>query len=108
MDPVNIPGCSAIIDSIKKQWAKADQDVFIAAIILNLFIKISPFSPQLQFLLRAGIFLLLKRLYCRFFSHTETADDLAENMWLLFSNLDDYFGGKGICADMPQYCYAIT
>ena len=32
-DPANIPGCSAIVDSIEKQWAKADQDVFIAAVI---------------------------------------------------------------------------
>ena len=52
--------------------------------------------------------MLLTCLYRCFFSHTETADDLAENTWLLFSNLDNYFRGKGICADMPQYVEAIS
>ena len=107
-DPANIPGCTAIIDSIEKRWAKADQDVFIAAIILNLFIKTSTFAPQVHFLMHAGVLVILKRLYHRFFSHLEHADNLAENTWQLFSNLDNYLAGKCICGDMPQYIDAIS
>ena len=66
------------------------------------------FAPQVDFVTRAGLLKILKRLYIRFFSHTETADDLAENTRILFSNLDDYIDGKGICKDMPQYIDAIS
>jgi hypothetical protein len=49
----------------------------------------------------------LTRLYKHFFSPTETAEELAENMWLLFSNIQDYFSGNGICADMVSYANSI-
>jgi hypothetical protein len=106
-DDANIPGCTAILDSIEKWWAKADQDVFIAAVILNLFIKALAFCPSLPFLTQAGILSLLRRLYKHFFSPTETAEDLAENMQLLFTNAEDYFAERGICADMPTYADSI-
>ena len=107
-DLANIPGCTAILESIEKQWAKADQEVFIAAVILNPFIKMTAFAPQVDFVTRAGLLKILKRLYIRFFSHMETADNLAENTRILFSNLDDYIDRKGICKDMPQYIDAIS
>jgi hypothetical protein len=49
-DSANILGATAILESIEKRWAKADQDVFIAAVLLNPFVKASPFSPQVPFL----------------------------------------------------------
>ena len=85
-DDANIPGCTAILDSIKKWWAKADQDVFIAAVILNPFIKTSAFCPSLPFLMRAGVLAPFRRLYECFFSITETAEELAENLQALFGN----------------------
>ena len=62
-DPANVLGCSAILDSIEKRWAKADQDIFITAVILNPFVKMAAFSPQVQFLTRAGVLSLMKHLY---------------------------------------------
>ena len=106
-DPADRMGCTAIIDSIEKRWAKADQEVFIAAVILNPFIKISPFSRQTRLLTRAGILLLLKRLYTRFFSSTEQADKLQENLRQLYSNLDNYFENKGIFSDLSEYAIAV-
>src|SRR5277367_2002163 len=50
----------------------------------------------------------MKHLYRRFFSITETAEDYEENMRQLFSNVEDYFAGSGICADMAQYVSAIN
>jgi len=37
---------TTIINSIEKQWTKADQDLFIACVFLNPFIKTSLFNPQ--------------------------------------------------------------
>ena len=102
-DPANAIGCTAIIDSIEKRWAKADQDVFIAAVILNPFVKATAFSPQVPFLTQAGVLMLLKRLYQRFFSVSETPVELDKHMRQLFSNIEDYFGGVGICANMVPY-----
>ena len=39
LDPIDIPVKDALISSIERRWEKSDQDVFIAAVILNLFIK---------------------------------------------------------------------
>jgi hypothetical protein len=107
-DSANILGATAILESIEKRWAKADQDVFIAAVLLNPFVKASPFSPQVPFLTRAGVLSLMKRLYLRFFSVTETTNELSEHTQQLFSNLEDYLGGRGICAEMTQYIDAIS
>jgi len=49
-NPANVPECTAILDSIEKQWAKADQDVFITAVILNPFVKMAAFPAQVLFL----------------------------------------------------------
>jgi hypothetical protein len=107
-DSANILGATAILESIEKRWAKVDQDVFIAAVLLNPFVKASPFSPQVPFLTRAGVLSLMKRLYLCFFSVTETTNELSEHTQQLFSNLEDYLGGRGICAEMTQYIDAIS
>jgi hypothetical protein len=107
-DPANDLGCTAILDSIEKRWEKVDQDVFIAAVILNPFVKTAAFSAQVRFLTRAGVLALMKRLYQRFFSITDTTEEFEENMQRLFSNVEDYFAGSGICADITQYVSAIN
>ena len=61
------------------------------------------FAPQVNFVTRAGLLKILKRLYIRFFSHTETADSLAENTRILFSNLDDYCHGRCILLSLIFY-----
>ena len=107
-NPANVLGCTVILDSIEKWWAKADQDKFIATVILNPFVKMAAFSPQVQFLTQAGVLSLMKHLYQCFFSIMETAEDYEENMQQLFSNVEDYFAGSSICADMTQYVSAIN
>jgi hypothetical protein len=107
-DPANDLGCTAILDSIEKRWAKSDQDVFIAAVILNPFVKTTAFSIHLHFSTRAGVLTIMKRLYQCFFSITETTEEFEENMRRLFSNVDDYFDGSGICADLTQYVTAMN
>ncbi|KAH9983358.1 hypothetical protein BJV74DRAFT_777263, partial [Russula compacta] len=50
-----------IINSIEQWWAKADQDIFITAVILNPFYQSTPFMP-LGFLNNASICSLLSIL----------------------------------------------
>jgi hAT family C-terminal dimerisation region len=49
----------------------------------------------------------MKRLYTRFFSISEQDDELTENLWQLFSNLEGYFDGTGICEGLSNYVVAI-
>ena len=51
----------ANLDSIEKHWQKSDQDVFIAALILNPMYKTSPFS-RTSSLNHANVFSLLRHL----------------------------------------------
>jgi hypothetical protein len=106
-DPADLPGCTAVINSIEKRWAKADQDIFIVAVILNPFIKTAPFSLQTRLLTQANILSLMKQLYTCFFSISEQDDELKENLQQLFSNLEGYFDETGICEGLSNYIVAI-
>ena len=47
--PKDERACNAILESLERCWAKADQDVFIAAVILNPLHKIAPFVKSVLF-----------------------------------------------------------
>src|SRR5271170_974873 len=65
-DVDDVVGCNAIIASLEARWATADQEIFIAAVVLNPFYQSTPFSA-LQFLTNAGIYSMLSRLWERFY-----------------------------------------
>jgi hypothetical protein len=88
-------GCNAIINSLETRWAKLDQAVFIAAIILNPFIQSTPFAA-LPFLNNAGIHSLLRRLWRRFYMQEPPLE--------LHSQIDDYLHGKGIFNNLQSHC----
>ena len=102
-DSADHAGCTAIINSIEKCWANADQEVFIAAVFLDPFFKIEPFSLKLQLWSQASILSLLKRLYKPFFSVVERADELEESLHQLYPNLEEYVKGTGICKGLAGY-----
>jgi hypothetical protein len=85
--------CDAIIASIKKRWKNSDQGPFIAAILLNPLLKMSPFCPHTSFSL-ASIHLLFRSLFARFFPD-ET------NPWL-FDSISEYIEGKGAFLPMED------
>ena len=58
-------GRDSILASIERRWAKTDQEIFIAAVILNPFYQSTPFAC-LSFLTNAGIHAMLERLWIRF------------------------------------------
>ena len=91
-DPEDLPGCNAIIESIKQRWSKADQEIFIAAVILNPFYQTSPFAqiPQLHI---AEIIAMATHLWKQFFK-TNTLPNFALELldylgkWGEYSTLD--------------------
>lgn len=68
-------GCNAIMASIEKRWAKADQEIFICSLILNPFIQTKAFGP-LEFLTNAGIQGMIGKLWKRVFKSDTSPDEL--------------------------------
>ncbi|KAJ7145949.1 hypothetical protein C8R44DRAFT_600958, partial [Mycena epipterygia] len=87
----------AVLNSLEKHWKKAgrEQEVFIAAVLLNPFFKNSPFS-LIPILNCAGIDLTLKRLWTRFFQQPAPSD--------LRKNSREYFDGTGFFAGLQRHC----
>ena len=56
----------SIISSLEKHWMAADQDIFIATVIVNPFYRADPLSRHPRFVI-AGIIKLLGCLYTWFF-----------------------------------------
>ena len=79
---------TAIMDSLEKHWGKSDQEVFIAAVILN---KTRPFSRTCKFT-HAGIYLLLVKLWKCFYSGMDPPVELQSEMMDCLRGLDDYAG----------------
>jgi hAT family C-terminal dimerisation region len=88
----------AILNSIEKRWAKCDQDVFIAALILNPLFKLSPFARFSRFN-NAGVFVLLSQLWTRFY-HSPPPDEI-------FTELLDYLADAGTFQTFPTWCAQI-
>ena len=94
-DAADMAGATAIIDSIEKRWACADQELFIASVILNPFyqsIEKCLVFTNLPFLNKAGIHALLACTYQQLFQQ-ETSDKFTDNV-------DDYLGGKGLFSNL--------
>jgi len=64
------PGVNAILSSLERRWAKADQEVFIAAVLVNPLFHWSPFSKSSHFS-NANIISLFTRLWKRFNNTTD-------------------------------------
>ncbi|EKM48620.1 uncharacterized protein PHACADRAFT_108590, partial [Phanerochaete carnosa HHB-10118-sp] len=93
-DADNNTACRTIISSVEKHWKAADQDIFIAAIILHPGLKFHPFNPgEFSF---ADIFMLMQRVYLRLFpAATAPPLTLEQNLW---SYLEDTGQFKGMAS----------
>ena len=81
-DEEDLDAAAAITESLERRWAVADQQIFIAAVIVNPFYQGQPFA-QLFFLNNAGIHALLSHLWTHFYQshapqefHTELMEYL--------------------------------
>ena len=69
--------CQAIRGSIEAWWAKADQEVFIAAVLVNPFYRMLPFQLLTCFSM-AKVWALFTRLYRRFFLNEPPLEFIAQ------------------------------
>lgn len=79
-------GRDAILASIEKRWEKSDQEVFVAALLVNPFYRVQPFATLDRFSL-ANINALFRRLYLRFFKEEPPAQ--------FITHLSDFLDGIG-------------
>ena len=80
---------SAIIDSLEKRWDKSDQEVFVAAVILNPMYKTKPFA-QIRKFTYASIYSLLVKLWKHFYHGSEPPVQLQQEMMAYFRGVGDY------------------
>lgn len=85
----------AIINSLERQWSKADQEIFIAAVILNPFYQTSAFSLIPQFR-TAEIVSLMTRLWQRLI-RTDLPNSFALDLMEFLGKRDDYSTLDIIC-----------
>jgi len=90
-DPEDVVGCTAIIESIEACWATADQEIFMAAVILNPF-----YQSTLQFLTNARIQSLLTHLWEHFY-HTVPPPEFHKQTI-------GYLNRTGLFADLRSVC----
>src|ERR1700683_4825680 len=72
-DEEDFDAAAAITESLERRWAVADQQIFIAAVIVNPFYQGRPFG-QLFFLNNAGIHALLAHLWSHFYQTQPSPD----------------------------------
>ncbi|KAG1719464.1 uncharacterized protein EDB91DRAFT_1065639 [Suillus paluster] len=66
---------TAVLASVERRWEQCDQEVFIAAIIVNPFYKVSPFR-NVPLTTCAGLATLFARLWRRFYNTNDIPLDL--------------------------------
>lgn len=95
-EPDDLPGCTAIINSLEKRWLKTDQEIFIATLIMNPFFGQTPFARSPHFN-NTGIIALLDRVWKRVFR--------TDNVPMEFYNqLHDYLNKSGEFTQLDFTC----
>ena len=85
--------CDAILSSLEKRWSNTEQEVFIAAVVLNPFFKHRPFKPTARFQ-PATVYQSFLQLWGRFFPGEESP------RVSLYENVIDYLTGTGVFATL--------
>jgi hypothetical protein len=99
-DMDDLEGTQPIINSIEQRWAKADQELFIASVIINPLYQSTPFAP-LSFLNNAGIHALFAHLWKRFYCSDSIPDDF-------HPAITDYLAHKGIFLNLKATCLRVA
>ena len=98
-DPANEGALRAIIDSLEKRWSKCDQDVFIAALIMNPQHRTAPLAKIVTFN-NAAILALLNRLWLRFYQAPAPTS--------LFQEFMAYMGNHGLYENFPVWVASVV
>ncbi|EKM49170.1 uncharacterized protein PHACADRAFT_201944 [Phanerochaete carnosa HHB-10118-sp] len=88
-----------MLNAIEARWKKADQDAFIAALILNPFHKTRPLQPLFSFSV-GGVYALLSCLWEHFYTVPVPVTDLLEDV-------QEYLMKSGHFADIQSWQHSI-
>lgn len=94
--PDDILGHTAILNSLEKRWAAAEQDIFIAAVIVNPLYQATPFASLPRFT-NARIKYLLASLYSRFFDEQDVPSHF-------YTELHDFLMASGQYDRLEAIC----
>ncbi|KAF9440521.1 hypothetical protein P691DRAFT_625249, partial [Macrolepiota fuliginosa MF-IS2] len=97
MDSQDTEACNMIIWSLKSRWAKANQQVFIAAVILNPFFRLNLFQKTTYFTYGA-IDTLLSDLWTHFFGDPAPIQ-LCNDIQAYLNNSGPQFGSFNRCCN---------
>jgi hypothetical protein len=92
----DLPGVTAITESIERRWSKTDQEIFIVALIMNPFYGRDPLVKT-QYFNNAGIMTLMGRIFKRL----NKTDNVPTNF---FIQLGDYLNKRGMFENLPFMC----
>lgn len=81
--------CDAVLYSLEKRWANTNQDIFIAAVVLNPFFKHMPFKALSRFQ-PANIYNLFLILWDRFFPGDPAPPTLYRNVLDYLREMGDF------------------
>ncbi|KAF8151632.1 ribonuclease H-like domain-containing protein, partial [Crassisporium funariophilum] len=95
-EPEDLPGVTAIIESIERRWSKTDQEAFIIALIMNPFYGRSPLAKSRHFN-NAGIINLMGRVFERV-NETETVSTE------FYTQLGNYLSKTGMLDNLAFMC----
>ncbi|KAI9457355.1 ribonuclease H-like domain-containing protein [Lactarius psammicola] len=87
----------ALLESIEKRWEASDQNVFIASVILNPFLKTNPFKRDARLISLGAIHTLLSGLWTRFYPGDPCPDELYEEIHHYLGSSDFYSTMPGVC-----------
>ena len=94
-DDKDLDAAAAIMESLERRWAVADQQIFIAAVIVNPFYQGRPFA-QLYFLNNTGIHTLLSHLWTHFYQTMAPQEFLTK--------LTEYLTHSGCYVSLRLHC----
>ena len=93
--PEDQVGCNTILGSLEKRWLAADQNIFIATVIVNPLYRTTPFTAHPHFM-NACVKSLLALLYLRFFKMHAPND--------FYMELHDFLMGSGQYSELKVMC----
>lgn len=85
---------NAILSSLEKRWAKADQEVFIASVLVNPSFHASPFR-QMDFLNQSGIRALFTWLWKRFYPTSPPSFEFSTHIF-------NFIDGNGFFSELDE------
>lgn len=87
--PLDKDGNNIILKSLEKRWATFDQEVFIAAVIVNPLYRKSPLA-LIDELINANVMDIFACLYCRFYQVSYPPATFGEELYQYLNHIGKY------------------